>query len=88
MSAAQVGRKHTDETRAKMSVSMRGIPKSAEARARMSASHKALHKDFRGQNAPITSLTDDDVREIRRLAVEGVVSQEKIGERFGIAQST
>lgn len=50
---------------------------------------RVKHKtDNRGENSPNTSLSVNQVREIRMLLSRGILTQEKIGRIFNIAQST
>lgn len=57
-----------------------------EVRAKIGAAHKG-HKRCVGAGNPKAKLTEDDVREIRRLLAEGRLSQEKIAGLYGVSQS-
>lgn len=41
----------------------------------------------RGEDMPWSKLTEDDVREIRRVYAEGGISQAALGERYGVRPS-
>jgi len=43
--------------------------------------------DRRGTKNPSAKLTDDQVREIRKLYATSEYSQTELGKRFGVAQS-
>lgn len=57
-----------------------------EVRAKISAAHKG-HKRSVGADNPKAKLTEENVREIRRLLAEGKLSQEKIGKIYGVEQT-
>jgi predicted XRE-type DNA-binding protein len=45
-------------------------------------------RETRGEASPHAKLTEDNVREIRRLSSETRMSQKEIGALFGVGQST
>ncbi len=79
MSAARLGWKFSPETLAKMSDAAKGRKASPEARSRMSSVHHEL-------SSGNYKLTDDDVRQIRRLLADGK-RQAEIAEMFGVTQT-
>lgn len=87
----------SQETRAKMSASHKGLIKSEETKARLSASLKAAlapgteahgrrKERLKGEGNPATHLTEDNIREIRRLREEDGLLYREIGVMFDISQ--
>lgn len=76
------GKKHTDETKAKISKTKSGVPAKAEHVAKRMAAIKAL---------PIPpgprKLSFNEVREIRDLCKHKVMTQIKIGLAYGVSNS-
>lgn len=60
----------------------------AQNQADKAARGRGATGDKRGQHNSIARLTDESVREIRRLYATGDYTQKSIGERFGVTQST
>ena len=52
------------------------------------ADMKAKQRARRGDRHPMSKLTDDKVREIRRLYTQGDVSQKALGQAFGVRAGT
>jgi len=60
-----------------------------EGTQKQNIADKLLHgTDNRGVKHPLARLTEDDVREIRRLIAEGRMKQVRIAERFGVRPVT
>lgn len=47
---------------------------------------RGRHVALKGEANGTSKLTDEKVRQIRRLAARGIMSQKAIGERFGVSQ--
>lgn len=96
LSAYRLGRKHTAEARERMSAAQRKSLARPEVRAKIVAKaigRKASNETKakmsvvqRGENNPMSKLTDDNVREIRQLLAAGV-AQTEIAARFGVART-
>lgn len=71
-SAGMKGKEHTPATKAKMSADRTGIPKSAQHRARIAAGS--------------ATLSEQDVREIRRLCAQGA-QKKALAEKYGVTPS-
>lgn len=81
MSAANVGRVVSEGTRAKMSAAKMGHIVSEETRAKISAA-------VRGERRPQAKLTEDDVREIRRIYATGNWTYAQLAKRFNVGITT
>ena len=78
--AARVGMTLSPEHRAKIGAAHRGKPLAAEHCAKITAAKT-------GEKNAAAKVTESDVREIRKLATDGL-SRRVIGERFGITSRT
>ncbi|QIW89883.1 homing endonuclease [Bacillus phage Izhevsk] len=74
------GKSHSDETKRKMSEKMKGKTHSSEAK-------KKIGEAKQGENHPLSVLTEDDVREIKKMLNNGC-KQKEIMEKFNIKQPT
>ena len=74
---SRVGRRHSVETRQKMSSAKQGIPYSKDRRDLV-----------QGQDNPNAKLTWDRVREIRRLWSTGQVTKSQLARDFGVDWGT
>jgi predicted XRE-type DNA-binding protein len=76
-------KKHSEETKRKMSNSATGIKKSKQSREKMSKNSP----NRKGEKNQASKLTNEQVLEIRKLYITGNYSQEKLGQIFNISQS-
>lgn len=74
----------SDETRMKMREAKLGVPKSDEHKKAMS---KAAIGKHRGEKSGVSKLTDDKVREIKRLLATSSMSVNELGEMFNVHPS-
>lgn len=94
------GGSHNDASKAKISKAQKGVPNkphSAETRQKMSKSHMGMrftdtHKrkislNQRGERNIFHKLTERQIQAIRSEYVPGVISQRKVGEKYGISQA-
>jgi len=110
MRAAQRGRRHSLESRKKLSLQKIGNDIGEEGRRKISQARKDnpnsefigcqrgrirseefkenLSKMKAGENAPLTKLTWEIVREIRERYAQGGISQSKLGSEYGVSQQT
>lgn len=101
ISEALTGNKLTDSHRAAIRVGRIGTPVSEETKKMMSAAHRGVKRQAfsiehrenmkrakAGENHPQAKLTWDSVREMRRLSVEGRVSQKALSVRFHVDPGT
>lgn len=84
------GMKHTDEWKAAASARLKGKKQSPEqiaaARAGKLASFEANPTIYQGDRNGRAKLSDDDVREIRRLYAAKEATQVELGRRFNVNQ--
>lgn len=90
MSENYTGRQHSEEAKAKISARFKGKPLTEEHKEKL---RRAKQERFANPEARAhfsrmyAALTDEQVLEIWRLATEGVMSQRKISEMFGVHNS-
>lgn len=86
-----LGLKHTDEWKAANSLRFKGKKHTPEqianAAAGKRASFEANPTIYRGEKNGRAKLTEDQVREIRRLYAEDKLSQTALGQLFGLHQT-
>lgn len=98
-----MGLKATEETRAKLSSSLKGIKRSDETRKRMSIAQMGNKKNLgkkdspetlikksmnqRGSKNPLSKLTEDIIPLIR-IDLQSKLSMSKIGKKYGVSAAT
>lgn len=87
MSDANRGRALSEEHRQKLSEVRMGHTVSEETRQKMSRAKK-LRDAMRGERCPSAKLSEQDVRDIKALLVEGVLLQGEIAARYGVHRTT
>lgn len=83
---AQLGRKHSDATKAKIGENWKGRTHSPEARAKMSESQKGSSKSNRGERHGNVVLTWETVREIRTSYGEKQLNQYELASLYNVSQ--
>jgi group I intron endonuclease len=93
-------KRHSEESKARISASLTGHVMSEESKARVSLTKKGkrypkrtaeherkLSECKRGENNPSAKLSNDDVKQILVLIDEGKLTQPQIGAMFGVGGS-
>lgn len=79
------GHKHSDISLKKMSEVHLGVKQTDEAKAKQSKSMIGVNA---GSKSGLSKLHEDDVREIKRLLVEGITKQKDIAAMFNVNKAT
>jgi hypothetical protein len=98
MSAARSGDNCTQETRNRLSLSLRGLKRTDETRRNMSKAKTGLrHTEqtkeklslmYRGERSLTSKLTEEEVKEIRRLHLENGVRNMDLAIVYSVDRST
>ena len=92
------GKERSEETKRKISETLKGHKVSEETRKKISETSKGrkvseetknkISKASKEQNRKRSHLSEEDIKEIRRLAKEKKISQTEIGKMFNISLAT
>ena len=82
------GKKHSDETRKKMSDAHRGKNNSFYGRRHTEHAKKKLSEALEGEKSSFAKLTEKEVLEIRELYATGNYTQKELGLKYNISPYT